>query len=455
MVKIVKLSASYLFSLAIISSCTQKLPKDVELSLTQASFNRIEIEKVINYYQSINDSLKLKAVFFLISNMKDHYSYTYKNEKEFNDMFIRIRPLSYWKNKAILDSTIALYGNPAATAEKLYDLQNVNSKFLIENIDFAFLAWKKYPWSKNLKFQEFCEILLPYCSTSEPRSNWRKDFYIRYSILLNKSREALSAIDACTLINNNLKNGFQYNEYFEIFPGGISVENVIKSKIGTCNEMANLAIYCMRSVGLPVAYDFTPQWGNVAGGHCWNVLLNKNKENVKFMGAEASPGEQSEFWFQNREKAAKVYRILYSSNQVRDHLDSSKYNNLKSNSDPNFLDVTNEYTKTSDIKLKMASNPALNIILCVFNNSHWIKISSGRYFEKDSVLFSQMGRNIVYLPVYLKDENMDSAGYPFVLNKEGLIRELYPNYSKTQTIRITRKYTLFENIRKFANDMIG
>ena len=57
-------------------SGTVKIPEDVIYVLDKAGHNRKELEKVINHYNRKEaDSLKLKAAFFLIKNLKDSYYY--------------------------------------------------------------------------------------------------------------------------------------------------------------------------------------------------------------------------------------------------------------------------------------------------------------------------------------------------------------------------------------------
>ena len=42
----------------------------------------------------------------------------------------------------------------------------------------------------------------------------------------------------------------------------------------------------MRSIGIPVMLDFTPQWPFRSMGHYWNVLLDNTGKNLAFGGCE-------------------------------------------------------------------------------------------------------------------------------------------------------------------------
>lgn len=60
--------------LSILPSCSMQKTKGVSLehALSMAEENRVELEKVLEYYK--NDSLKLEAARFLIRNMPFHFS---------------------------------------------------------------------------------------------------------------------------------------------------------------------------------------------------------------------------------------------------------------------------------------------------------------------------------------------------------------------------------------------
>ena len=59
--------------LFIVSSCKETNQR-LEYALDFAGSNRVELEKVLDYYKG--DSLKLKASYFLIENMPRYFSYT-------------------------------------------------------------------------------------------------------------------------------------------------------------------------------------------------------------------------------------------------------------------------------------------------------------------------------------------------------------------------------------------
>jgi sugar/nucleoside kinase (ribokinase family) len=58
---------------AILLSCGRSpYPASVKKALEQAGDNRKQLEVVLDYFASWNDSLKIQAAYYLIGNMEDH-----------------------------------------------------------------------------------------------------------------------------------------------------------------------------------------------------------------------------------------------------------------------------------------------------------------------------------------------------------------------------------------------
>ena len=69
----------------------------------------------------------------------------------------------------------------------------------------------------------------------------------------------------------------------------------------------------MRSIGIPVMLDFTPQWPFRSMGHYWNVLLDNTGKNLAFGGCETKT--DPDILHKPSQKMAKVYRRTYAINQ--------------------------------------------------------------------------------------------------------------------------------------------
>ena len=81
-------------------SC-ENIPKEVQSSLELAGSNRRELEKVINHYQEPKDSLKLRAAYYLIGNMRNKYSLAGEKLDSYNTVFAAIDEISKKRNFTI------------------------------------------------------------------------------------------------------------------------------------------------------------------------------------------------------------------------------------------------------------------------------------------------------------------------------------------------------------------
>ncbi len=166
----------------IINSCKPVVDSKLEFALNAAGDNRIELEKVLEYYK--NDSLKLAAANYLISNMPYHYT---REEYYVSPYGQKYRPnitsFSCRENvKKHCDSL--LQSGYRIEQRSVHDINTLNSAFLINNIELAFSAWQN-PWSKQISFNDFCRYILPYRAQTEQISYLRKEIMERFVPILD------------------------------------------------------------------------------------------------------------------------------------------------------------------------------------------------------------------------------------------------------------------------------
>lgn len=66
----------------------------------------------------------------------------------------------------------------------------------------------------------------------------------------------------------------------------LGASQAIEYRVGNCREMADLATYVMRSLGIPIGNDFLPQWPQRNLGHNWNVVFDTAGRSIMFLGTE-------------------------------------------------------------------------------------------------------------------------------------------------------------------------
>jgi hypothetical protein len=420
----------------------------LEGSLQVAGRNRSEIEKVLAHYrQRPQDSLKYEAAVRLISGMSDRKHYSGQGLKDFDKVF------SARHQKLPEDSLIALYRTQlqihqvSESSEIVFDLTTLSAAYLIENIDLAFDAWQQAPWRSQVSFEAFCNFILPYKSFSEYPENWRKSFYERYKYVLKSEKNLMQA---SRMLTAELKGWFKYTAALDGYPGRLSVSNLLKAQHGNCNDMSNVAAYSCRSVGIPVAIDFTPQWANDLGGHVWNALILNDSVSVEFLGAENQPGEYSHF-SRHDSKTAKVFRSMLNP-QASSFAQQARVRGIKdipaNLASVRVSDVTSLYTCTQDITLNVTAPDGTPVYLGLFSGKTWSAIA-GAFVKANRATFSAMGNNILYMPLFYDADGYRPAAKPFLLKVNNQVEVLPLNQQQTQTLTLRRKAPMKWNTAKW------
>ncbi len=433
----------------------QKYPADVEKVLEKAGKNRTELEKVIRHYSlSPTDSLKLKATYFLIGNMEEQfYSHYVIADTNGNDLHFNV--LDYPDYKSMVhawDSLEAIYGPISNQRDTvIYDYNVITADFLIDNIDLAFKAWRNFKWAQHINFQQFCEYILPYRGTNEPLENWRSYFWKKYQWVVDSVKDKTDPVEACAVINTDIRSWFKFDPRFYRQSTDQGLTDMLRNKKGRCEDMTNLAIYAMRTMGVPVTSDFTPYWAKTGNNHAWNTVIDKTGKPIIFMGAGPNPRK-----YKLNQALAKVYRKTFA--KIKNSLAEIKpawekappYINRN-----NIVDVTADYVKVTDVPVTLTKPKPDSVnfaYICVFNTGEWKAIHWSK-LKKNKALFTNMGLDIAYLPAYYKNGKVIPAGYPFILNKKGEKEILKPNLKKKKEIKLystTHKVTVnaTDNIRK-------
>ena len=77
--------------------------------------------------------------------------------------------------------------------------------------------------------------------------------------------------------------------------------------------------------------------------------------------------------------------------------------------------------------------------LCVFDNKNWVPVSWGKV-KNDSVIFKNMGRDIVYLPMIFTGREYKAIANPFCLTKDGIVKPIVSYKGRAQSIKLFDKY---------------
>lgn len=442
-------------------SCNKRSSSYIEHTLSLAGSNRIELEKVITHYSNDKaDSLKLKAAIFLIENMPGHQSHVGYKSRNYHTavealLLSGIDPIKQRDSVLILTTK-----NSGLKNELVEDAKIITADFIIKNIEDAFNLWETKPWAAHLNFEEFCEYILPYkCFETQQIEYWRDSLSVKFgdtlSAMAHNDVEYDSPFNAAKIVRKEIKGkikplGLYAYDWYPFF----STALLSKTTFGKCTDYVNLAVATMRSLGIPVIIDGTPQWGRYRAGHDWYTLLNDRGE---FLPAEwditTDPGKV----FFPHERIPKIFRHTYAINrQIEEYnkktLYSYYFNVFRK-------DVTDQYFISSDINIPIITHKGIKdkyAYLAVFKgkDTDWNIIDFG-IIKGNKAQFKKVGRNILYIVLGFDGNKLTPVNHPFIIHKNGDIEYCIADKRHFQNLTLNRKYYKKANIVNMERRILG
>lgn len=415
---------------------------------------------VMAHYQKSGDKQKLAGARFLLENMEYH---SFKASHVLDKYYAEIEQINKkYKFPACAEQYNKLFaelGSPKQTVTIQKDENAITAEELISNIDMAFDDWRNGLWARHLSFDEVCEYLLPYRVFDEAlTTGWREKIRDKYlknaNSILTSDDIKMSAYWACCKVNDALRTlKFQNMKVLPNLNIEWPLSALMDIRMGECFDYAVLTTYVMRACGIPVSFDYTPQWPDRAHNHYWNCLYDNTKQKVSFMGVESNPGYPSK----HGRFLAKVFRRMFAYQPNSLFALNTEYKERVPDvlNSPFIKDVSDEYFegRSLTVKLNGARKDNKFAYLAVFNNSEWIPIDYAQINEAQTATFNKLGSDIVYLPVYWGRAGSIPAGNPILLSLGNTPKELKPDTLHTQTIVLNRKYPHFNRIVKFRGLM--
>lgn len=437
-------------------SCTnyggQEQEENLEYALDFAMENRDELEKVLAHYA--DDSLKLKAAKYLITNMPGHYSYVDAHVScryaIAVDSILNVmrEEIDYNAVRDSIDKCAKAMGMD--TLNKEFDSRLVTSDFLIKNIDEAFDDWQNGPWAGHVSFDVFCEYILPYKTEElQPLDNWRSRLKcycadkLKYLGCCDQLRH--SPLAAAKILNKNLSDSLRPTMGLSVRHVYLPLKCRARIPFGQCADYVKIANSVFRSHGIPVCEEFTPQWAGRSLGHSWNVLIASDGREVSFAGIT----EQIDGFHKPEERMAKVYRRTYAINRELQKLNQIETFVPEIFRDIFIKDVTSERISCCDISLDVGEQEDEYAYLFTFDNWKWVPVACGM-ISKGKVVFRNMGKNIVYLPAcYDDDGEIRPVNHPFVLHYDGRLEFIIPDTCRRIRMQLSRKYPVMEYVYEY------
>ncbi|MBC8276635.1 MAG: transglutaminase domain-containing protein [FCB group bacterium] len=425
-----------------LSSCfltgcsTSKYPPKVSSVLEKAGDNRGELEKAIVHFQQLGDSLKLEAVYYLLSNIESHNYRTF-NLVDSSENVIEFNILDFPDFETLithLDSIEKALGElDFKPKDKAEDIKTITGDFLINNVESAYEVWMNKPWAQGQSFENFCEYILPYRGSSEPLEAWRSHFIEKYREIESKIPDPANPIQAASFINDDIMSWFKFDSRYYLHPTDQGLSEMLETGMGRCEDMTNLTIFAMRANGLAVTSDFTPYWANTGNNHAWNAIVTPDGKVIPFMGAECNPGK-----YKLANRLAKVYRKMFSEQPSSLGMQGVEKDKLPPYlASKSIIDVTADYVDVTDVEIRFIKVPEGEqfAYLCVFNSGKWKAIQWTEIVDEKAI-FNDMGMDIAYLPAVYTDKEIVPLGDPFILDTDGSRRELIADEHETATLTL-------------------
>ena len=458
-----------------LSSCWSDPPPKVKKALEMAGENREELEKVIAHYQASGEKLKLQAAYELLQSMPYKYAYDHdfigphKQVLSFVDSIHQAQapavtdPTKFWKGSLVApdgrtmvddywDNLIARHGGFSMfRLPVVADIRHIDAKLLIDNIDYAFKAWKK-PWAASLSFEQFCEYILPYRNLTEPYENWRPSVFSAFKLepedsSMSRLEAARAIYDKASVVKNNWFS-------FRFYPD-LAWTDLKRVKMGTCRDQSNFIAYVMRSQGIPVGTVF------LSHGTEWNVLLKEDGSFLQFGPQSYPPAEGYNYylheWKAPNTIAAKFWRHSYTENlSLASHLPASDIPPFFRN--VNLEDMTGAlHDAPAKLTLTLPQSLQHNgyVFLCDhINLDQWSAVDWAKVNEGKAV-FEAVGSEKIYFAALYENNQYQLIMDPVHVGRDGKTVFLKTDTTQTELIRLYRKFPRGIAESKYAKAMIG
>lgn len=372
-----------------LKSKKEKLPKNVVETISQsAALNRVALNRTIVEYLD-NDTLKLQAAYYLISNLLHQYWVDHCVVDSADSIFA-IEPHSFFSGQELrsywdsLENTVEIHFKGKKFVR---DIDTMRSEFLINNIEKSFKT-KDFCWTESVSDSMFLNYVLPYRFGNEPIYNWRDSILTDYNWVFDSMNGNNDPARLVSLINDFVNQKYTYDDRYFYEANIQTYSGIKKSRIGNYQDISYLKASILRTFGIPATVDYIPHLDDSIGTFYFTVAFDSDGQSVPLLSKkEKNILQQSEI--------AKVYRRIFYTTQ--NSLNALKPISLQT---PPFLgdyyceDVTSEYVATNDIILDSNCCDTL-MYIAVMNQDKW-KAVDWSICKNGQVIFRDFGTKKPY-----------------------------------------------------------
>lgn len=440
------ISLLHVISGVLVAGCGRPDDGSLAAALAAAGSNQSQLRGAISHFDSLGDPLKVSAVMWLIANMPPQWGYDSTSVAQ------RIRCyLDYGEarrqKKENTDSIIASYRNSEKnTVSHVADLLSVDSAFIVDAVESAFLARERWPWAASVNEEIFLDHVLPYRIGDEPLTRgWRRSLQSEWADRLDSLAATEGAEDILKTANSIYRMLEEEKfEWTSDLPDGPRLGPVVTGlHYGGCQDFADRLVYVLRAAGIPAGCDRMILRGDGNSPHSWAFVIGNDGETYIHVNDGFHPVKDRDFNFQ------KVYRDSYTASG-----DFPLY--------PQLMDVTHLYLQDKEVELSVptdsldvAVKSGETLLLCSSSWLDWRPVSAGKVSSDGlSVSFGPVGRDCLAIvatrdpatggvvPVSTPFRTVDSPKPQFIRASSG-----------SREVTLFRKYTPV--IAEFADRLVG
>jgi hypothetical protein len=403
------------------------VPPALERVLIAAKANRIELERALNHFSPASQPLEHAAMQWLVMHLERHGHARMAWLNQAGEV-VEIPRVAFLSPEAFAIEWAGLEAKHGALHPGVVrldgDLLSLTRDELAQNVDYAVRAWRERPWTRDLKLEQFLEGVLPHRVGDEALDDWRRVLFETFATLEDRLAHPRDPHRAAEWIRRSARSWVELSPQYAWHLTDQSLREMLLSKRGRGEDLAHLELMALRANAIPAALDYTPAWASRRGNFAWTRLLLDGSvgRGVPELAEVEIPCDAP------MGRLAKVYRRTYASqaNSWAARVPGTEPLPVWL-ADACMIDVTAEYVPvaTVSVPLRPSSRRSILAYACVFDGNEWTPIAAGRVSDEGAfVRFTDLGREVAYLPAWYDEQGIHPAGPPFLLSAAGELRSL-------------------------------
>ena len=228
-----------------------------------------------------------------------------------------------------------------------------------------------------------------------------------------------------------------------------------------CHNLAAITCNIFRACGIPVVYEFTPQWTDKDSRHYW---CSSPDSTLTFHPYTPPYNNLGEDWELSLKYASKVYRMTFGAQKDTPYFLKAEEEEIPAVfNKATIMDVTPNYHVCTDISLPTPPIKGNNLAyLSLFNTQGLNPVAWGSIDSiKQIVHYHKVPINTLFFPTYI-DNNGKSIQFDmaFIIRQDSTTGKFQKetincNYQKRISIHLLRKYPPKPHLDNYRNNMKG